>query len=75
MLADEHKITRLGLSVLEIEARAISALAERIDSKFVAACQTILKSPDRSNKIVPQPIVTKHDQDSSLREIYNYWCM
>lgn len=37
-----HKLQALGLAVIETEARAVSALAGRIDAQFARACDYIL---------------------------------
>lgn len=47
MLVEEQNIISLGLSVLEIEARAISELAQRLDVTFVNACRTLLNCEGR----------------------------
>ena len=40
--ADAEKLRRMGRQVIATEARAVAALAERIDGGFVAACRTML---------------------------------
>lgn len=47
MLVNDKNITALARTVLEIEAQAIAALAERIDDAFVKACRTILACEGR----------------------------
>ncbi len=44
-MVDPQRIHRAATEVLETEARAILALAERIDDDFVAACRHILGCP------------------------------
>ena len=39
---NESKLQALGLAVIETESRAVSALAARIDARFVQACQHML---------------------------------
>ena len=39
---NESKLQALGLAVIETETRAVSALAARIDARFVQACQYML---------------------------------
>lgn len=45
---DEEKVIRLGISVLEIEARAISDLSKRINHAFFAACRALLNCAGRA---------------------------
>jgi arabinose-5-phosphate isomerase len=47
MLVDKQKITRLALSVLDIEAQAILDLKGQIDYLFIAACETLLNCQGR----------------------------
>ncbi len=47
MLVDKQKVTALGLSVLEIEARAIQELASQINENFVHACEVLLNCTGR----------------------------
>ena len=44
---EAQKLQRLGLAVIETEARAVSALASRIDASFVQACQCMLACEGR----------------------------
>ena len=44
---DGSKFKELGISVLEIEARAVARLAERIDDNFVRACRYLLACSGR----------------------------
>ncbi len=44
---EAQKLQRLGLAVIETEARAVSALASRIDASFVQACQHMLACEGR----------------------------
>ncbi len=44
-MVDPQRIRKAATEVLETEARAISALADRIDGDFVAACESILDCP------------------------------
>jgi arabinose-5-phosphate isomerase len=44
---EEEKVIRLGISVLEIEARAISELSKRINHAFFAACRALLNCVGR----------------------------
>ncbi len=44
-MVDPQRIHRAATEVLETEARAISALASRIDDDFVAACRHVLDCP------------------------------
>ena len=36
-----HRFRALGLAVLEIEAKAVAALAERVDEHFERACEPV----------------------------------
>lgn len=47
MSENEHKIIARGLSVLELESRAILALSQSIGESFVKACQTLLACQGR----------------------------
>lgn len=47
MSVDKLKIIATGLSVLEIEAKAITELADKIDAKFVASCLALLNCEGR----------------------------
>lgn len=40
--AERKAISKMALTVIDIEARSIAALAERIDENFIAACERIL---------------------------------
>jgi arabinose-5-phosphate isomerase len=44
---DHKALKRLARTVIEIETEAVAALADRIDSDFVAACELILASEGR----------------------------
>ncbi|MDV3239010.1 MAG: KpsF/GutQ family sugar-phosphate isomerase [Gammaproteobacteria bacterium] len=44
---NDHKLQALGLAVIETEARAVSALAGRIDAQFARACDYILACTGR----------------------------
>ncbi len=44
-MVDPQRIPRAATEVLETEARAISALARRIDDHFIAACRHVLACP------------------------------
>ncbi len=44
---NESQLKALGLAVIETEARAVSALATRIDARFVQACQHMLACEGR----------------------------
>lgn len=44
---DPHYFCKLGLAVIETEARAVSALAQRIDNKFSEACAYLLACKGR----------------------------
>lgn len=44
---DTHKFCHLGLAVIETEAQAILALADRIDDKFAQACRLLLACQGR----------------------------
>ncbi|MFN2339307.1 MAG: SIS domain-containing protein, partial [Gammaproteobacteria bacterium] len=44
---NEQTLLRLGLAVIETEARAVSQLAARIDSLFARACQLMLACEGR----------------------------
>lgn len=43
----EHSYIRLGLAVLKIEAEAVAALSDRLDSGFEQACELILNCEGR----------------------------
>ncbi len=45
--AERDKLKRLGLAVIETEARAVQALAARIDEGFVHACELLLACEGR----------------------------
>ncbi|MDZ4263715.1 MAG: KpsF/GutQ family sugar-phosphate isomerase [Pseudomonadota bacterium] len=45
--AEREKLKRLGLAVIETEARAVQALAARIDEGFVHACELLLACEGR----------------------------
>ena len=45
--AERDKLKRLGLAVIETEARAVAALAARIDESFVHACELMLACEGR----------------------------
>lgn len=47
MLVDELKIKSTGLSVLDIESKAISALKDKINAAFVATCLALLACEGR----------------------------
>jgi len=47
MLVDKQKVTALGLSVLEIEARAIQDLTQKVNEHFVDACEALLNCEGR----------------------------
>jgi arabinose-5-phosphate isomerase len=44
---NESQLKALGLAVIETESRAVSALAARIDARFVQACQHMLSCEGR----------------------------
>ena len=44
---DRERLRRLGLAVIDTEARAVAALAARIDEKFLAACEHMLACQGR----------------------------
>ena len=46
-LPDESALRASGVSVIETEARALAALAARVDGKFVAACRIMLSCQGR----------------------------
>ena len=46
-LPDESALRASGVSVIETEARALAALAARVDGKFVAACRIMLSCHGR----------------------------
>lgn len=46
-VADAARLVRLGRAVIEIEARTLAALVERIDDEFVAAARHMLACPGR----------------------------
>ncbi|TPW10782.1 MAG: KpsF/GutQ family protein, partial [Halothiobacillaceae bacterium] len=46
-LAESDKLRQLGLAVIETEAKAVAALAERIDANFVKACHYMLACKGR----------------------------
>jgi arabinose-5-phosphate isomerase len=46
-LCDDQALRELGQKVITTEARAVAALAERIDHRFVAACQLMLDCQGR----------------------------
>ena len=41
MKLDDQKLRDLGLAVIQVEAQAISALAEQINDQFIAACKLL----------------------------------
>lgn len=47
MSVDKLKITATGLSVLEIEAKAIAGLKDKINAEFVASCLALLSCEGR----------------------------
>ena len=47
MVKDNKKMIALGLEVIDIEARAINALRERVDDRFAAACVTMMNCEGR----------------------------
>ena len=47
MLVDKQKVIALGLSVLEIEARAIQDLTQKVNHHFVEACNAIFHCEGR----------------------------
>jgi arabinose-5-phosphate isomerase len=47
MVKDSKKMIELGLEVIDIEARAINALRERVDDAFAAACVTMMNCEGR----------------------------
>lgn len=44
---DDHRLGQLGQQVVRIEAEAVSALINRIDDRFVAACRAMLSCQGR----------------------------
>jgi len=46
-IIDTHKLKELGLAVIQTEAHAVLALAERVNGAFVQACQLMLKCEGR----------------------------
>lgn len=44
---DRNAISKMALKVIDIEARSIAALAERVDENFIAACECILDCAGR----------------------------
>ena len=47
MAKDSKKMIELGLEVIDIEARAINALRDRVDDAFAAACVTMMNCKGR----------------------------
>ena len=47
MKLDDQKLRDLGLAVIQVEAQAISALAEQINDQFIAACKLIYNCTGR----------------------------
>src|SRR3989337_3384750 len=47
VIDEAQKIRQLGLAVIDTEAKAVSALASRIDAGFVKACQIMLACAGR----------------------------
>ncbi|PPC90294.1 MAG: D-arabinose 5-phosphate isomerase [Methylobacter sp.] len=47
MATDRQKLRDLGLYVIQVEAEAVNALAERIDEAFVSACELMLNCTGR----------------------------
>lgn len=45
--AERNAISKMALNVIDIEARSIAALAERVDENFIAACERILDCDGR----------------------------
>ncbi len=49
---DDDRLASLGRAVIETEAAAVAALADRIDATFVAACRLMLACADRTGRVV-----------------------
>jgi len=47
MKLDDQKLRDLGLAVIQVEAQAISALAEQINDQFIAACKLLYNCSGR----------------------------
>ena len=47
MKLDDQKLHDLGLAVIQVEAQAISALAEQINDQFIAACKLLYNCTGR----------------------------
>ena len=47
MKLDDQKLRELGLAVIQVEAQAISALAEQINDQFIAACKLLFNCTGR----------------------------
>jgi arabinose-5-phosphate isomerase len=47
MKLDDQKLRALGLAVIQVEAQAVKALAERINDNFVAACKLLFNCTGR----------------------------
>lgn len=47
MKLDDQKLRDLGLAVIQVEAQAISALAEQINDQFIAACKLLYNCTGR----------------------------
>jgi arabinose-5-phosphate isomerase len=47
MKLDDQKLRDLGLAVIQVEAQAISALAEQINDQFIAACKVLYNCTGR----------------------------
>ncbi|MFI3178039.1 MAG: KpsF/GutQ family sugar-phosphate isomerase [Methylococcaceae bacterium] len=47
MKLDDQKLRDLGLAVIQVEAQAISALAEQINDQFIAACNLLYNCTGR----------------------------
>ena len=47
MKLDDQKLRELGLAVIQVEAQAISALAEQINDRFIAACKLLFNCTGR----------------------------
>ena len=47
MKLDDQKLRELGLAVIQVEAQAVSALAEQINDRFIAACKLLFNCTGR----------------------------
>jgi arabinose-5-phosphate isomerase len=47
MNLDDQKLRELGLAVIQVEAQAVSALAEQINDRFIAACKLLFNCTGR----------------------------